>query len=62
MIILDLVVMRERLGRSANSFNELYIYLQKNPTFIDRITLQILEDKIQSVEPQLVCFFGSVSR
>lgn len=46
----------ERLGRSANSFNELYIYLQKNPTFIDRITLQILEDKIQSVEPQLVCF------
>ena len=46
----------ERLGRSANSFNELYTYLQKTPTFIDRITLQILEDKIQSVEPQLVCF------
>lgn len=46
----------ERLGRSANSFNELYTYLQKIPTFIDRITLQILEDKIQSVEPQLVCF------
>ncbi|WP_291274899.1 B12-binding domain-containing radical SAM protein [Flavobacterium sp.] len=46
----------ERLGRSANSFNELYTYLQKTPTFIDRITLQILEDKIQLVEPQLVCF------
>lgn len=46
----------ERLGSSANSFNELYTYLQKTPTFIDRITLQILEDKIQSVEPQLVCF------
>lgn len=46
----------ERLGRSANSFNELYTYLQKTPTFIDRISLQILEDKIQSVEPQLVCF------
>jgi hypothetical protein len=34
----------ERLGRSANSFDELYEYLQKKPTYIDQITLKILKE------------------
>ena len=46
----------ERLGRSANSFDELYYHLQKEPTYIDKITLTILEDKIAVIQPKLVCF------
>ena len=46
----------ERLGRSANSFDELYFHLQKEPTYIDKITLTILEDKIAVIQPKLVCF------
>ncbi|MFM9987596.1 B12-binding domain-containing radical SAM protein [Flavobacterium sp.] len=45
----------ERLGRSANSFDDLYSHLQKNPTYIDTITLRILNEKIQIVQPKLVC-------
>lgn len=33
----------ERLGRSANQFDELYSFLQQKPTYIDKITLTILE-------------------
>lgn len=44
----------ERLGRSANSFDELYAELQKETTHIDKITLQILEEKIKNVKPNLV--------
>lgn len=44
----------ERLGRSANSFDELYEYLQKDLTFFDKSTLRILEERIQSVQPKLV--------
>ena len=44
----------ERLGRSANSFDELYNELQKKPTFIDEITLRILNERIENVEPKLV--------
>ena len=43
----------ERLGRSANSFDELYAYLQKEPTYIDQITLRILQEKIKLVDPKL---------
>ena len=43
----------ERLGRSANSFDELYNYLQKEPTYIDKITLDILNKKIVEVQPKL---------
>jgi hypothetical protein len=43
----------ERLGRSANSFDELYEYLQKEPTYIDQITLKILQEKIELVNPKL---------
>lgn len=46
----------ERLGRSANTFDELYDYLQNDFTYIDQITLQILESKLQIVQPKLVCF------
>ncbi|SHJ18964.1 Radical SAM superfamily enzyme YgiQ, UPF0313 family [Arenibacter nanhaiticus] len=45
----------ERLGRSANSFDELYQHLQKEPTYIDRITLNILEQRLKTVQPKLVC-------
>lgn len=46
----------ERLGRSANDFNELHDSLQKKPTYIDEITLQILNEKLKKVNPKLVCF------
>ncbi|MBT8318209.1 MAG: radical SAM protein [Lutibacter sp.] len=46
----------ERLGKSANSFNELYNKLQGKNSFIDRIALKILEERLQEVQPKLVCF------
>ncbi len=46
----------ERLGRSANSFDELYANLQSEPTYIDKITLQILKEKVEAVQPKLICF------
>jgi hypothetical protein len=36
----------ERIGSSANSFDELYAKLQAPPTFIDRITLDVLKRKL----------------
>ena len=45
----------ERLGRSANSFDDLYSHLQKVPTYIDTITLRILNEKVQIVQPKLIC-------
>ncbi|MDP3446259.1 MAG: radical SAM protein, partial [Ignavibacteria bacterium] len=45
----------ERLGRSANSFDELYASLQQEPTFIDTITIDILEKRIQETKPKLIC-------
>jgi hypothetical protein len=46
----------ERLGRSANSFDQLYECLQREPTYIDKLTLEILESKIGEGQPILVCF------
>jgi hypothetical protein len=46
----------ERLGKSANSFDELYSKLSGEPTFIDEFTLKILQEKIEAVQPKLVCF------
>ncbi len=46
----------ERLGRSANSFDELYQHLQKESTYIDKITLKILKGRIEKVQPKLICF------
>lgn len=45
----------ERLGQSANSFDELYKHLQLDVTFIDAITLSILEKRINQTQPKLVC-------
>ena len=44
----------ERLGRSANSFDELYSHLQNELTYIDTISLRILEKRIEDVKPKLV--------
>ena len=46
----------ERLGQSANSFDELYAHLQQEPTFIDDISLQLLNQTIKNNSPKLVCF------
>ena len=46
----------ERLGRSANSFDELYQKLQEAPSYIDQITLKILAQKLAEIQPELVCF------
>lgn len=46
----------ERLGKSANSFDELYLKLSDNQTFIDDFTLKILQEKIETVQPKLICF------
>ena len=46
----------ERLGRSANTFDELYTHLSDQPTYIDQITLRILHQKIEAVQPKLICF------
>ena len=46
----------ERLGQSANSFDELYEELQEEPSFIDAITLGILEERVTEINPKLVCF------
>jgi len=44
----------ERLGRSANSFDELYAALQLDPTYIDEILIEILRKKIESIQPNFV--------
>ncbi|WP_294279418.1 B12-binding domain-containing radical SAM protein [uncultured Chryseobacterium sp.] len=46
----------ERLGKSAYSFDELYDKITGKTTFIDAITLHILKEKIETVQPKLVCF------
>ncbi|WP_295222440.1 radical SAM protein [uncultured Chryseobacterium sp.] len=46
----------ERLGKSANSFDELYAKILGDLTFIDYFTLEILREKLQTVQPKLVCF------
>ncbi|MCV9928274.1 radical SAM protein [Flavobacterium sp. LS1R49] len=43
----------ERLGRSANSFDELYQALQLEPTYIDEVLISILKERIESVKPTL---------
>ena len=46
----------ERLGRSANSFDELYATLQGDQTYIDKIYLQLLEQHIDAINPGIVAF------
>ncbi|TCJ13731.1 radical SAM protein [Flaviaesturariibacter flavus] len=44
----------ERLGRCAHSFDELYAALRQEYTFIDQLLVEILEQRIAAVNPQLV--------
>lgn len=43
----------ERLGRSANSFDELYLALVQEPSYIDQILISILSAYIERVQPKL---------
>ena len=43
----------ERLGRSANSFDELYEALQQEPTYIDTVLFSILKERIETIQPTL---------
>ena len=44
----------ERLGRSANSFDELYGALQEAYTYIDHLLIKILSQRMAEVQPKLV--------
>jgi len=43
----------ERLGRSANSFDELYSVLNQAYTYMDNILIDILEAKMAAIQPKL---------
>lgn len=45
----------ERLGRSAGSFDALHTALQQPHTYVDEVLLQLLSQKMEAVQPQLVC-------
>ena len=45
----------EKLGRSANSFDELYAALQAPNTFIDDILIGLLQQHMAAIQPKLVC-------
>jgi hypothetical protein len=45
----------ESLGRSANSFDELYQALQAPLTYLDEILISIFSKHIQTIQPKLVC-------
>lgn len=45
----------ESLGRSANSFDEIYAALQKPYTYLDHILINILQQKIETIQPKLFC-------
>lgn len=44
----------ERLGRSANTFDQLYERLHEERTYIDLVSIKILDDKINAVQPKYV--------
>ena len=43
----------ERLGRSANQFDELYEALHKDYTYIDQLLIDILETRMAGIQPAL---------
>ena len=45
----------ESLGRSANSFDELYFALQQPFTYLDEILIQLLDARMKKISPKLVC-------
>ncbi len=44
----------ERLGRSANSFDELYEALQQDYSYIDKTLVKILAERMAEIQPKLV--------
>ncbi len=44
----------EKLGRSANHFDELYAALKQGYTYIDKILIDILQKKMAAVQPKMV--------
>ena len=44
----------ERLGRSANSFDQLYEHLNKELSFTDHLLIEILKKQIHEIQPKLV--------
>jgi len=44
----------ERLGRSANQFDELYEALQQDYTYIDQLLIDILQTRMAEIQPGLV--------
>ena len=46
----------ESIGQSANSFDQLYTELSLELSYIDAITLDILDKKIKQTQPKLICF------
>ena len=44
----------ERLGRSANQFDELYEALQQDYTYIDHLLIEILAERMATLQPDLV--------
>ena len=45
----------EQLGKSANSFDELHEELSYEHSYIDNITISLLEEKLAELQPKLVC-------
>ncbi len=45
----------EKLGRSANSFDELYENLQNEMSFVDSIGVDIVDAQLNEIKPKLVC-------
>ena len=45
----------ERLSIAAHSFDELYINLNESKSFINRIMLELLQEKIKNYQPTMIC-------
>lgn len=44
----------ERLGRCANSFDEMYSALQQPLSYVDNILVQLMQERMERVQPKLV--------
>ncbi len=44
----------EKLGRSANTFDELYRALEQPYTFIDELLIELLAEKMEKIQPTIV--------
>ena len=45
----------EKLGRAAHSFDALHNALQQPYTYIDQLMIRLLQEKMEMVQPELVC-------